>query len=238
MALHKGEIVSKFIEGEPDDVELRGSEDGHEREQQSESHGSKRSASATDIGFPGYEEWDSSDEEIESSDGEKKEDATRRPVPEELLTTDPAIGLSDQEVKALQKKYGKNMLEEEKESFWKKLLGYFWGPIQVMIEAAAILSLALRQWIDLGMIVGLLVLNAVVGFLQEGQAGNAISELKKGLALKAHVTRNGKQIEIDASDLTIGDIIYLSEGDVVPADARLVGKGAFLLVDQSALTGR
>jgi len=106
MAHQQGEIVSKFIEGEPDDVELHGSEDSHDRAQQSESHGSKRSAPATDMGFPGNEEWDSSDEEIESSDGEK-EDVTKRPVPEELLATDPAVGLSDQEVKALQKKYGK-----------------------------------------------------------------------------------------------------------------------------------
>jgi H+-transporting ATPase len=82
----------------------------------------------------------------------------------------------------------------------------------------------------------LLVFNAVVGFWQEHQAGNAIEQLKKNLALKAHVRRDGEWIEIEASRLVPGDIVRLRLGDVVPSDIALVD-GDYLSIDQSALTG-
>jgi len=85
--------------------------------------------------------------------------------------------------------------------------------------------------------VAILLLNAFVGFFQEYQAGGVIDSLKSTLALKAVVLRDSKEEEIMAKDLVPGDIVRIKEGDVVPADCRLIGEGAFLQCDQSSLTG-
>jgi H+-transporting ATPase len=148
----------------------------------------------------------------------------------------PSEGLSASEAAQRLKRYGPNELAEEKVSLVRKLAGYFWGPIPWMIEAAALLSALVREWADLTIILVLLVFNAGVGFWQEYQAGNAIEQLKKRLALKARVRRDGKWQSIAARELVPGDLIRLRLGDIVPADARLI-TGTFLSVDQSALTG-
>ncbi len=105
-----------------------------------------------------------------------------------------------------------------------------------MIEAAVILSAVDRHWPDFGIILVLLLANAVVGFWEEHQAGNAIEALKAKLAIKARVIRDGKWINPAARELVPGDVIRMRLGDIVPADARLLD-GDPLSVDQSALTG-
>ena len=105
-----------------------------------------------------------------------------------------------------------------------------------MIEAAVILSAVARHWPDFGIILLLLLANAVVGFWEEHQAGNAIAALKAKLAIKARVKRDGKWIDPAARELVPGDVIRLRLGDIVPADARLLD-GDPIEVDQSALTG-
>lgn len=105
------------------------------------------------------------------------------------------------------------------------------------MEAAAILAAGLQDWVDFGVICGLLLLNACVGFFQEYHAGNIVGELKKTLALKATVLRDGALIEIEAPELVPGDILQVEEGAIVPADGRIVTQDAFLQVDQSAITG-
>ncbi len=145
-------------------------------------------------------------------------------------------GLSSSEVLRLQQQYGPNSLEEKRVSLVKKMLGYFWGPIPWMIEIAAILSAAVRHWPDFFIIVALLIFNAGVGFWQEYTAGNAMDALKKELAQKARVLRDGVWGVIDAAGLVPGDIIRVRLGDVVPADGRII-EGDYLSVDQSALTG-
>ena len=145
-------------------------------------------------------------------------------------------GLSSEEVARLLQQYGPNALEEKKVSLIKKLLGYFWGPIPWMIEVAAILSAAVRHWPDFFIILALLLFNAGVGFWQEFTAGNAVEALKKELAQKARVLRDGVWNVIDAAGLVPGDIVRIRLGDVVPADAMIV-EGEYLSVDQSALTG-
>jgi len=82
-----------------------------------------------------------------------------------------------------------------------------------------------------------LLLNAAVGFIQEFQAGSIVAELKKTLALKAVVMRNGSLVEIEAHDVVPGDILQIEEGSIIPADGRIVTEGAFLQVDQSSITG-
>ena len=105
-----------------------------------------------------------------------------------------------------------------------------------MIEAAVILSAVARHWPDFAIILLLLLANAVVGFWEEHQAGNAIAALKAKLAIKARVKRDGKWITPAARELVPGDVIRVRLGDIVPADARLL-EGDPIEVDQSALTG-
>ncbi|ODQ68030.1 plasma-membrane proton-e [Nadsonia fulvescens var. elongata DSM 6958] len=160
-----------------------------------------------------------------------------RPVPEDLLQTDPSVGLSSEEVSRRRKKFGLNQMSEERESLILKFLMFFVGPIQFVMEAAAILAAGLEDWVDFGVICALLLLNASVGFIQEFQAGSIVDELKKTLALGATVIRDGHAIEIDAPEVVPGDILHLEEGIIIPADGRLVTPDCFLQVDQSAITG-
>ena len=145
-------------------------------------------------------------------------------------------GLSQAEAQKRLAQYGPNEIAEKKPNPFLKFLTYFWGPIPWMIEAAVILSAVARHWPDFGIILLLLVANAVVGFWEEHQAGNAIEALKANLAIKARVKRDGKWINPAARELVPGDVIRLRLGDIVPADARLLD-GDTVEVDQSALTG-
>jgi len=145
-------------------------------------------------------------------------------------------GLSQTEVEKRLEQYGYNEIAEKESNPLLEFLSYFWGPIAWMIETAAILSAVVRHWSDFGIIMTLLVVNALVGFWEEYQAGNAIAALKKKLALNARVKRQGSWKTILSRQLVPGDIIRLRIGDIVPADAKLLD-GDPIQVDQSALTG-
>jgi H+-transporting ATPase len=145
-------------------------------------------------------------------------------------------GLSGDEARRRLDQYGPNALEEEKVSAFRRLVGYFWGPIPWMIEVAAVLSAIVRHWDDFGIICALLIFNAGVGFWQEFKAANALDALKQQLALKARALRDGRWGEIDAKALVPGDVVRLRLGDIVPADVKLFD-GSYLSIDQSALTG-
>ncbi len=144
-------------------------------------------------------------------------------------------GLSSEEVTEKLRRYGLNEIPEQKVSVFRKLMGYFWGPIPWMIEVAAILSLLIQHYEDFAIIFTLLIVNAIVGFWQEHKADNAIELLKKRLAPKARVLRDGKWSEIPSKQLVPGDIVRIRLGDIVPADVKLM-KGDYLLADESALT--
>ncbi len=153
------------------------------------------------------------------------------------MANDPAAnGLTQSEATQRIRQYGYNELPEKKENPFLKFLSYFWGPIPWMIEAAVVLSALVRHWADFFIIAVLLFANALVGFWEEFAAGNAIAALKKTLALKARVRRDGNWTSIAARELVPGDLIRLRMGDVVPADAVL-NAGDPIEVDQSALTG-
>ena len=166
-----------------------------------------------------------------------KDDLKSLPLPEveKKLGSSPD-GLTQAEAQKRLAEYGPNELEEKTTNAFLKFLGYFWGPIPWMIEAAVILSAVDQHWPDFGIILTLLVANAVVGFWEEHQAGNAIAALKAKLAIKAQVKRDGQWTNPAARDLVPGDVIHLRLGDIVPADARLL-EGDPIEVDQSALTG-
>jgi len=145
-------------------------------------------------------------------------------------------GLNEAEAQKRLTQYGPNEIEETKTSPLLKFLTYFWGPIPWMIEGAVVLSALVRHWPDFFIILVLLVANAVVGFWEEYQAGNAIAALKAKLAIMARVRRDGKWTAVKARELVPGDVIRMRLGDIVPADARLL-EGDPVEVDQSALTG-
>jgi H+-transporting ATPase len=173
--------------------------------------------------------------DTENKPGKKQETKSLDDLISELGVS-PEQGLSDSEAENRIGKYGYNELTEEKTNAVLKFLSYFWGPIPWMIEVAVILSAAVRHWADFWIILVLLFMNAIVGFWEEYQAGNAIEALKKKLALEARVRRDGKWKTITARELVPGDIIRLRLGDIIPADAKLMD-GDPIEVDQSTLTG-
>ncbi|XP_015942196.1 ATPase 11, plasma membrane-type isoform X1 [Arachis duranensis] len=139
--------------------------------------------------------------------------------------------------------FGHNKLEEKKESKFLKFLGFMWNPLSWVMEAAAIMAIALANgggkppdWQDFVGIITLLVINSTISFIEENNAGNAAAALMARLAPKAKVLRDGRWNEQDAAVLVPGDIISIKLGDIIPADARLL-EGDPLKIDQSALTG-
>ena len=171
------------------------------------------------------------------STSDAKDDLKTLPLAEveKRLGSSPS-GLTQAEAQKRLTQYGPNEIEEKKTNPFLKFLSYFWGPIPWMIEIAVVLSGVVGHWPDFFIILLLLVANGVVGFWEEREAGNAIAALKAKLATKARVIRDGKWINPAARELVPGDVIRLRQGDIVPADARLL-TGDPVEVDQSALTG-
>ncbi|WVZ23150.1 hypothetical protein V8G54_001694 [Vigna mungo] len=152
-------------------------------------------------------------------------------------------GLTNEEGRKRLELFGPNKLEEKKESKLLKFLGFMWNPLSWVMEAAAIMAIALANgggkppdWQDFIGILALLVINSTISFIEENNAGNAAAALMAGLAPKTKVLRDGKWSEEEAAILVPGDIISIKLGDIVPADARLL-EGDPLKIDQSALTG-
>ena len=179
--------------------------------------------------------------------GPSKPDASAKPDTADDLKTLPLSevqkrlesspdGLTGAEATKRLSKDGPNELPVKSENALLKFLSYFWGPIPWMIEVAVILSGIVKHWPDFFIILVLLCSNAVVGFWEERSAGNAIASLKAKLATKTRVKRDGKWVTPPARELVPGDVIQLKQGDIVPADARLLD-GDPMSVDQSALTG-
>jgi len=137
--------------------------------------------------------------------------------------------------------YGPNAVVEKVTPWWRLLLLKFWGPMPILIEIAIILSLVNaiaspeKDYVSFVVLLLLLLINGFIGFFEERNAGNAINALKKSLAPKCSVMRDGVWQVVDAKDLVPGDFITVKLGDIIPADAK-IHKGN-LEVDESALTG-
>eukprot|EP01112_Ceratiomyxa_fruticulosa_P012205 TRINITY_DN3372_c0_g1_i2.p1 TRINITY_DN3372_c0_g1~~TRINITY_DN3372_c0_g1_i2.p1 ORF type:complete len:978 (+),score=264.55 TRINITY_DN3372_c0_g1_i2:555-3488(+) len=174
---------------------------------------------------------------------EKKGPEVFEPELEALLTTEVGKGLTSEEAARRLAQFGFNEIQEVKQNPILKFLSYFNGPIAWLIEAAVILSGVILDWIDFSIILALLVINAVIGFVEEAKAESALDALRQTLALRSKTFRDGALVEVESRELVPGDIIVLRLGDIVPADARLLGLGATgevageLHIDQSALTG-
>ena len=134
------------------------------------------------------------------------------------------------------KEFGFNEIIEKKVNPVLNFLSYFWGPIPVMIEIAAILSLLIRHYTDFFIILVLLLMNILISFWHNSKASNAIEMLKKKLSPYARVKRDNNWKTIPSRELVIGDVIRLRLGDIVPADVKIID-GDYLECDESALTG-
>ncbi|XP_016454590.1 ATPase 9, plasma membrane-type-like [Nicotiana tabacum] len=152
-------------------------------------------------------------------------------------------GLTNEEGQNRLQIFGHNKLEEKKENKVLKFLGFMWNPLSWVMEAAAIMSIALANgggkppdWPDFVGIVVLLIINSTISFIEENNAGNAAAALMANLAPKTKILRDGKWSEEEASILVPGDLISVKLGDIIPADARLL-EGDPLKIDQAALTG-
>ncbi|MCT4783260.1 HAD-IC family P-type ATPase, partial [Exiguobacterium himgiriensis] len=155
----------------------------------------------------------------------------------EHLETDVDHGLTNEEVSSRQEKYGKNVLpEKEKTPEIIKFLRQFNDVLVYVLLGAAVVTGFLGEYIDTIVILLVVTIIAVVGYLQENKAEQALEGIKKLLETKASVIRDGKQIQVDSSDLVVGDVMVLAAGDKVPADARVVQAEKFK-VEESALTG-
>jgi H+-transporting ATPase len=149
--------------------------------------------------------------------------------------TPPSTGLTSDEARGRLEKFGPNTIPDTALHPLRRALAKFWAPVPWMLEAAIVLELALGKYVEASIIAGLLVFNAVLGFLQEGRAQATLAALKSRLALNASVRRDNAWTTIAAAGLVPGDVVKLSLGAVVAADVRLI-EGEVLL-DQSMITG-
>ncbi|WP_298289288.1 plasma-membrane proton-efflux P-type ATPase [Thiomonas sp.] len=152
-----------------------------------------------------------------------------------LPPTDPATGLSAAEAAARLARFGANAIAERSVPAWRQFAARFWAPVPWMLEAVIVLQLLLGRGMEALIIAALLVFNAVVAFVQEQRAKDALALLRRQLRVNARVRRDGLWQQVAAEAVVPGDIIHIRAGDIVPADLQLLD-GAVSL-DQSALTG-
>jgi len=144
-------------------------------------------------------------------------------------------GLTEAEVKNRIEKFGYNEITEEKKNPFIDFFKRYWGPMPWLLELAVILSCIIGHYFEAIIIFVLLTINVGIGFMHSHRSQKVLEFLKKRLAIKAKVLREGKWVVKDAKEIVPGDIILVGLGDLVPADAKIVS--GELSVDQSALTG-
>ncbi len=155
----------------------------------------------------------------------------------EKLETKLENGLTDEVAKKRLEKIGPNQLAEKpRPSFLSLVLSQLKSFVVILLIVASIISAILGEWVDAAAIMTIVVLNAIMGVVQESRAEEALAALKKMAAPDAQVLRNGKRVVIPAAQLVPGDIVFLEAGNFVPADLRLI-ESVNLRVDESALTG-
>lgn len=154
-----------------------------------------------------------------------------------LLGTDRTNGLAKAEAEARLAQVGPNALRERPQpTFWQRLLAQFQNFVIYVLIAAALLSVALGDWIEATAILAIVVLNATLGVIQEGKAEEALTALRRLAAPDAIVIRDGFQETVPASQIVPGDLVLLEAGNHVPADVRLIA-AVNLKIDESSLTG-
>jgi cation-transporting P-type ATPase F len=150
---------------------------------------------------------------------------------------DPSLGLSEDEAAERLARHGPNVpTAQPGRSLLRRVLDQFAQPLVLVLIAAGIVTSALGEWVDASVIMGVVVVNAIVGFLQEGKAEAALAALARAIATEATVLRDGRRRRLDAKHLVPGDIVWLAAGDKAPADLRLL-QSKELRMAEAALTG-
>jgi len=153
------------------------------------------------------------------------------------LSVTASTGLSGEEAARRLEQYGRNsLLASKRRGPWLRLALQFHNPLIYVLLIAGAITFWLKDYVDTGVIVGVVLINAVIGFVQEGKAEKALEAVSAMLASRATVLREGERHEIDAALLVPGDIVLLESGARVPADLRLV-RVKNLRVNEAALTG-
>lgn len=146
-------------------------------------------------------------------------------------------GLSSAEAARRAEVYGPNALPAARtDRWWWRLLRQFHNVLLYVMMGAAVITAALAHWVDTAVLLGAVVINAILGFVQEGRAESALGSIRAMLAPRARVYRDGELVEIPAAELVPGDVVRVSAGDLVPADLRWLDVRE-LRIDESALTG-
>jgi cation-transporting P-type ATPase F len=154
-----------------------------------------------------------------------------------IMETDPDKGLSGFDVKHRHEHFGLNVLSEGKQTgALKRFLLQFNNPLVYILLASAAVTAILSEWVDFSVIFGVVFVNAIIGFIQESKAEDAIKSLSKSVTTISTVLRNGEKISIPSREITPGDIVLLESGDKVPADMRLI-QSRELRINESTLTG-
>ena len=161
-----------------------------------------------------------------------------RPVETVLAELKTSLsGLSEAEVEARRAVYGWNVLPQPpRPSAWKRFLRQLNNVLIYALLGSAVIAAILKHWIDVGVIIGVVFVNALIGYIQEGKAEEALEAVRRLLSPVARVRRAGRLIEVPAQDLVPGDIVVIEAGDRIPADLRLLHVKE-LRIDESALTG-
>ena len=155
----------------------------------------------------------------------------------EKLETAEKVGLTSQEAAARVEKYGLNQLEEKpRPTFFAMVIDQLKNFIVIMLIVAAVISFLLGDTIEGSAIMAIVILNAILGVVQESRAEEALAALKRMAAPEAQVLRDGNRINLPARELVPGDIVYLEAGNFIPADLRLLD-AINLRIDEAALTG-
>src|SRR5262245_12044829 len=132
-------------------------------------------------------------------------------------------GLTSQEAEQRLEHYGTNRLAPPKRlPWWRRVLAQFDDILIYILLVAAAFKAILADWVDFGVILGVAVINAIIGLVQEGRAERALDAIKDMLSVRAHVVRSGSVTDVDADGLVPRDIVRLRPGDRVPADVRLL----------------
>jgi Ca2+-transporting ATPase len=153
------------------------------------------------------------------------------------LETTPTKGLTTTEVEKRQEIHGLNQLREKpRTTFLQLVFAQLKSFVIVLLIAASIISMILGEWVDSGAILLIVILNAVLGVVQESRAEEALAALKKMAAPDAQVVRDGKRVSVPSNQLVPGDIVFLEAGNFVPADLRLL-EAVNMRVEEAALTG-
>ena len=155
----------------------------------------------------------------------------------QLLDSDCQQGLTGAEVLRRQQEYGLNVVSARGGTpAWKRFLQQFNQPLVYLLIGASLVTAFLHEWVDSGVIFGVVFINAIIGFIQESKAEKAVEALSKMVVTEATVRRDGRRQRVPSAQLVPGDVVLLQSGDRVPADLRLFQVNS-LQVDESPLTG-